>query len=253
MGASALQTLYDAPTSNFVGLTDVQTLTNKTLTSPTVNGGTISSATLSNPTLSGTITFGTPLPVASGGTGASTFTTGNVLVMGATNVVATQTAPSGNFVGTTGAQTLDSKTLTNVAAISFSDATSSGSTMTRYVSKPTGQTLAFSTGPWATTPATVNIYFTVVGTGIVLVIQGYTAAAGATTGISSITSAALPSYLWPIAQVTGKIKCITNGAAQFGVYTLATSGTLTIALESGSWDVTGNNGFDGFAIPYMPA
>ena len=53
------------------------------------------------------------VPVANGGTGATSLTSGNVLVGNGTGaVVATQAAPTGDFVGTTDSQTLLNKTLT---------------------------------------------------------------------------------------------------------------------------------------------
>ena len=52
------------------------------------------------------------LTVARGGTGATTFTSGNVLVgAGTSAITATQAAPSGAFVGTTDSQTLTNKTI----------------------------------------------------------------------------------------------------------------------------------------------
>ena len=50
------------------------------------------------------------LPVSNGGTGATSLTSGNVLVGGGTGAVtATKAAPSGAFVGTTDTQTLSAK------------------------------------------------------------------------------------------------------------------------------------------------
>lgn len=52
------------------------------------------------------------LPVANGGTGATTFTSGNVLTgAGTSAVTATKAAPSGAFVGTTDTQVLSGKTI----------------------------------------------------------------------------------------------------------------------------------------------
>lgn len=136
----------DAATKNYVDTTTVspsgaQVLTNKNLTSatntfPTFNQNTTGSAA----TLTTSRTFQTnlastsavgfngsannvhgvtgTLPVANGGTGATTFTSGYVLTGNATSpVTATKAAPSGAFVGTTDTQTLSSKRITPRTAV----------------------------------------------------------------------------------------------------------------------------------------
>jgi len=86
-----------------VGLATSDTLTNKTIDT-TSNTLTISATDITTGTLS----------VTHGGTGATTLTTGNVLVgNGTATVTATKVAPTGDFVGTTDTQTLTSKTLTS--------------------------------------------------------------------------------------------------------------------------------------------
>ena len=87
-----------------VGLTDSQTLTNKTLTSPTINGATLSG------TLSGTYTIG----------GTPTFPNSVIL--------------------TTGSQSLDSKTLTNSTITSpvITNATLSADTITGFTTSNSG-------------------------------------------------------------------------------------------------------------------
>lgn len=141
-GTTRMQVVMDTAT---------QTLTNKTLTSPTISAPTFSgsysfggtptwpifnqSTTGSAATLTTSRTFQTnlaststasfngsanvtpgvtgTLPVANGGTGATTFTSGYVLTGNATSpVTATKAAPSGAFVGTTDTQTLSSKRIT---------------------------------------------------------------------------------------------------------------------------------------------
>ena len=64
------------------------------------------------------------LTVARGGTGAASFTSGNVLVgAGSSAITATKVAPSGAFVGTTDAQTLTNKDLVG-ATLSLNDSNS---------------------------------------------------------------------------------------------------------------------------------
>jgi hypothetical protein len=90
------------PAGTVVGTSDSQTLTNKI-----IDG---SNNTLSNVNLATQVT-GT-LPVANGGTGATTLT--GVLIGNGTSAFSTKTNPTGDFVGTTQTQTLTNKTITNV-------------------------------------------------------------------------------------------------------------------------------------------
>lgn len=64
-----------------------ETLTNKTLTSPTINGAALSGTLSGSPTFSGTLTLSTALSPTSGGTGQSTYTTGDVLYASAANTL----------------------------------------------------------------------------------------------------------------------------------------------------------------------
>ena len=94
-----------------------ETLTNKTLTTPTIASFANANHNHTNAAGGGQLsitgaTTGT-LTVARGGTGATTLTSGNVLVgAGTSAVTTTKSAPTGDFVGTTDTQTLTNKTLT---------------------------------------------------------------------------------------------------------------------------------------------
>lgn len=227
-----------APSGDFVGTTDTQSLTNKTLVSPTITGA---------------LSLTTPLGVSSGGTGVNNLTLGNVLVGNNTSgVTATKAAPSGDFVGTTDTQTISNKTLTSTTSIQFVGDTEA---LSSYKNPTLGGTITFQTGPWATIPVSITIEYVIVGKYCVLQIPAYTNTADGSGSISSFTSDVIGVALSPVTDMTGKIQCITNSAPQFGAYTLTrgggSGGTLTISLESGVFANSGNNGFDGFSISFV--
>ncbi len=151
-GTSPVTATKAAPSGDFVGTNDTQTLTNKLLsTACTWSGNTIA--------------------VAAGGTGATTFTSGNVLVgAGTAAVTATKVAPAGAFVGTTDAQTLTNKTLTTptINGAVMSSITNGAATLTlpnttdTLVGRATFDTLtnktiaSFSNGGTVTVPTGTN-------------------------------------------------------------------------------------------------
>lgn len=111
-GTSAINDSKVAPSGVFVGDTDTQTLTNKTLSSSVISS------------------LSSPLSVPNGGTGANTFTLGNVLIGNGTSApTATKPAPTTAFVGTTDTQTLTNKTIaSSTLALSSPLSTSRGGT-----------------------------------------------------------------------------------------------------------------------------
>lgn len=128
-GTSALIDTLDPPSGDFVGVDDVQSLTNKTITASTVsalatplsiaNGGTGLTSLSANSfvSINGSGAFATsiskPLPITNGGLGMTTASPGTFVSTSSGGLVTTSfVVPSGAVVGLTDTQTLTNKTIT---------------------------------------------------------------------------------------------------------------------------------------------
>ena len=213
-GTSSFTTVA-APAGDLVGTSDSQTLTNKTFGSG--------------------VTFSTAIPVASGGTGAATFTAG-ILKANGTSSFTTVTAPAGDLVGTTDTQTLTNKTLTSptisggtISSLSSPLSVASGgtgaATLTGYV-KGTGTTAmtAAATVPVADISGTLPVASG--GTGAAT-LTGYVKG----TGTTAMTAAATV----PVADISGTLPVANGGtgvttSTGSGANVLATSPTLVTPI-----------------------
>lgn len=102
-GTGVVNVTKAAPASQFVGINDIQTLTNKNFPTVTLNP------------------VASPIPVNCGGTGSSTFTVNAPLISNGTGAITTPfSGVSGSFVGDADTQTLTNKTFNNCSISTLS-------------------------------------------------------------------------------------------------------------------------------------
>jgi len=233
-------TVPDADTT-IVGTNASQVLTNKDLASgtntfPTFNQNTTGSAAkLTTPrtvqtNLSSTssvsfdgstnITPGVTgtLSVGNGGTGATTLT--GVVVGNGTSAFTSVTAPSGNIVGTTDAQTLTNKTLTSPTVNGYTEGVTSIGTVT------SSYTLSISSGTvltatlTASTACTFTMPTAVAGQSFILLLKQ---AASTGAGTATFTSVKWNGSGAPtITATAGKmdiLSFVSDGTSWYGSYT----------------------------------
>lgn len=226
---SATNTIAAKQLHNATGTVDVSASAAPTAgqTLVATDGVTAAWATPSVATVTGT------LAVANGGTGATTLTSGNVLVgAGTSAVTTTKAAPIGAFVGTTDTQTLSGKTLTApvIATIVNTGTLTLPSSTDTLVGRDTTDTLTNKTIVSTTNTVAAQQLFT--ATGVVSVSASAAPTAGQTlVATNGVTAAwATPS----VSAVTGTLP-VANGGT--GTTTL-TSGNVLVGAGTGAVTTT---------------
>ncbi len=221
-----------APNGDLVGTNDSQTLTNKTFGSGT--------------------TFSSTIGVASGGTGATTYTAG-ILKANGTSAFTTVTAPSSDIVGLTDTQTLLNKTFGSGTVFSTPIGVASGGTgLTSYtigdiVYANTSSSLAklpdVATGS-ALISGGIGVAPAYGKVGLTTHVSGTLPVANGGTGLSSITgyvkgtgtSALSESLTIPVADISGTLPVskggtgVTAASTGSGGVVLSTSPTLVTPI-----------------------
>jgi len=192
--ASTFDLTVPAINSTLATLTGVETLTNKTLVSPTLSAvalGTPASGVMTNVTgLPLTTGVTGTLPIANGGTGATTLAGASIATY-------------------TGSETLTNKTLTNPTVTNYTE------TLYAIGNSSTAQTIALTNGTVQTCTLTGNCTFTMptaaAGKSFILILS-----TGAGSFTATFTSVKFPSNTAPT---------ITTTASRWDILTFVSDGT----------------------------
>lgn len=261
--ASRIYTIPDAVADDsFVLLTPAQTLTNKTITDVTntvaakqlidatgVVDVSASAAPSAGQTLvasSATVAaWATPsvttvtgiLPVANGGTGVATLTSGNVLVgAGTSNVTTTKAAPTGDFVGTT-----DSQNLTNKGLADNSTRVYAASNSTIFINFDAGGTASTGTTFVVRQSANRNINFL---TGAVNCNALLSEGAQTVNGVNTFTAGILTPTITETVANAGttinsiNLRTVVSGGVNVGVVESTAANSHLALLVTGSGAIT---------------